>query len=218
MKLRWGIFGACAAAVLVAAAALSRRAPFDTRAVADAETRMWFAYYSGEAPLISGYLEEMLRTQFGIDPYSSQEVARRMSIAAMRFRSTSGGYETNTLPYLTEAYRVLAANAGASFNPYETAQAELAWWIARRSPETNSTEAIGARITDLYRNLYGGDHPSFETAGRLRAEAAALRDAGRDHADWHRIRKLLRRSYAELGKAARAAPRTEAPPPPPAGT
>lgn len=217
MTRRGLMVAACAAAAIVAAVALRPRAPFDTAAVADAETRMWFAYYSGETPMISGYLEEMLRRQFGVPVYPSQEVARRFSIAAMRFRSVQGGYETNTLPYLTEAYRVLAANAGATFNPYEAAKAELAWWIARRAPETNSVEAIGASIANLYRTLYGGDHPSFETAGRLRAEAAALRDAGRGNADWHRIRTLLRRSYAELGRAARAAPSTNAAPPPPAG-
>lgn len=215
MTRRGFLVVACAAAAILAAVALRPRAPFDTAAVADAETRMWFSYYSGETPMISAYMEEILRRQFKIPVYPSQEVARRFSIAAMRFRSVTGGYETNTLPYLTEAYRVLAANAEATFNPYEAAKAELAWWIARRAPETNSVEAIGAAIANLYRTLYGGDHPGFAAAGRLRAEAAALRDAGRGNADWHRIRTLLRRSYAELGRAVRATP-TPPPPPPPA--
>jgi hypothetical protein len=215
MKVIWTVVGACAAAAAIAVAVSVRRAPFDTRGVADAEARMWRASYSGETHMISPCMEEMLRGQFGIEPYPSQAVARRMAIASMRFRSVQGGYETNTLPFLTEAYRVLSAVSGLAFNPREAARAELAWWMARRSPGTNSVEVVGDSIANLYRTLYGGDHPSFATAGRLRAEAAALRDANREKTDWHQVRALLRRSYAELGKAARTAPRTDRTPPPP---
>ncbi len=215
MKMLWTVVGACAAAAALAVALSARRAPFDTLGVADAEARMWRASYSGETHMISPCMEEMLRGQFGIEVYPSQEVARRRAIASMRFRSAQGGYETNTLPFLTEAYRVLSAVSGLNFNPHEAARAELAWWAARRGPGTNSVDAIGESIANLYRTLYGGDHPSFATAGRLRAEAAALRDAGREKTDWHQVRALLRRSYAELGKAVRAAPRAAVPPPPP---
>ncbi len=205
MRVRWLVMIVCTA---VAAAAFGLRhawrAPFDTKRVADAETRMWFAGSSGQTPMVSSYAEEMLRAQFNLPAYPSREVARRMAIAAMRFRHSKGNAETNVLPSLTEAYRVLAGASGSAFNPREAALAELGWWTARRSPDGNDVAVIGERIAGLYRVLYCGDHPSLAAAGRLRAEAASLRDAKGLNADWHRIRMLLRKSYAELGRAARS--------------
>lgn len=205
MRVRWGVMvvciGAAAAAVGIRHA---RRAPFDAKRVADAETRMWFAGASGQTPMVSSYAEEMLRAQFNLTAYPSREVARRRAIAAARFRHAKTDPSTHALPYLTEAYRVLAAASGSAFNPRDAALAELAWWTARRSPSGSDVKVIGEHIADLYRILYGGDHPALAEAGRRRAEAASLRDAKGVNADWHRIRMLLRKSYAELGRAARS--------------
>lgn len=46
--------------------------------------------------------------------------------------------------------------------------------------------------------LYGGMEPEFTQAGLLRAEAAALRDAGHEAPDWKRVEELLKESCEAL--------------------
>ena len=56
----------------------------------------------------------------------------------------------------------------------------------------------GALIADEYALLYEAPREQVATAGLLRAEAAALRDARAAKPDWDAIGDLLRQSYREL--------------------
>ena len=48
--------------------------------------------------------------------------------------------------------------------------------------------------------LYGYESDAFVNAGQLRADAAAIRDAGKENADWKLIEEKLFQSYKELEK------------------
>ena len=48
--------------------------------------------------------------------------------------------------------------------------------------------------------MYGAANPDIERAGLLRAQAAALCDAGRENADWVRVEAILVESYSALHK------------------
>lgn len=68
----------------------------------------------------------------------------------------------------------------------------------RRTPGRQDTETVGASIGALYALLYGRHNEKIEAAGFLRAEAAALRDAGGANADWPQIESMLQVSYSRL--------------------
>jgi hypothetical protein len=69
------------------------------------------------------------------------------------------------------------------------------------SPGRNSAEQVGELIADEYALLYETSRERMSAAARLRAEAAALRDAGADAPDWATIGGLLHQSYRELKAA-----------------
>ena len=50
----------------------------------------------------------------------------------------------------------------------------------------------------FYALLYGDTNPDIQRAGLLRAQAAALRDAGGANADWPKVEALLVDSYTSL--------------------
>jgi hypothetical protein len=176
------------------------RPSFDADKVAQAETEMWRAYYGEDRTQLGLTLITLLRSQHGLSLVEAKNIGQLFARSAMEFQSTKSGYEKTVLPYLTEAYGRIQQASGASFDHKEAARAELAWWVARRTPGQDSTEQVGAKITELYVILYGGDHPSFHKAGLLRAQAAAVRDSGEASADWGRVEELLRESYREVGK------------------
>ena len=173
------------------------RPPFDPDAVARAEAAMWKGYYDGNRVRVALSLMELLRVQFGMTLSEARAVAQPLARAALAFKPARDRYAERVLPDLTEAYRRIARFSGAAFDPEAAARAELAWWVARRTPETKSPDQVGARIAALYAVLNGAPHPAFERAGRLRAEAAQLRYSGRANPDWPRIETLLRDSYRE---------------------
>jgi hypothetical protein len=59
---------------------------------------------------------------------------------------------------------------------------------------------VGRLIAELYAKLYGRTNADIEQAGLLRAQAAALRDAGGVNADWARVEQMLVESYTRLAK------------------
>ena len=75
----------------------------------------------------------------------------------------------------------------AGYDPAVVARAELAWWVARRDPRTSSVDNVGALIAEEYALFYEVPVTRVAEAGRLRAEAAALRDRGGQQADWAAI-------------------------------
>ncbi|NQT92770.1 MAG: hypothetical protein HQ559_08415 [Lentisphaerae bacterium] len=192
----------CAMAILVAAAARGETPPlvpsFDPDKVAEAETKMWKAYYSMDKAGVVAQLRTLIQQQHGVTAQQAREISEAFGRSAMMFELASGNYDVLVLPDLTKAYIMAKAASGASFDPKKAARAELAWWVARRTPGKDSAEQVGKKIAELYTLLFGGKHRSFEKAGLLRAQAAGLRDRGGRNADWARVQKLLQQSYRSI--------------------
>lgn len=176
------------------------RPTVDLAKVARAEARMWQAYYDGDRTQLALLLVSLLRNQYGLSLPEAKEAGERLAGAAMKFHAARGDYENVALGDLVDAYRVIARATGRSFDPEAVARAELAWWVARRTPGQNSVEQVGEKIAELYALLYGGDLFAFHDAGLLRAESARLRDTGGKNADWPRFEALLLQSYGELAR------------------
>lgn len=174
---------------------------FDPAKVAAAETRMWKAYYNGNKEQIGLELIALLQNQYGTSMLQAKKIAEHLATAAMKFKDSRNNYEEKTLPDLIEAYLLIKAISGESFDPEQVAKAELAWWIARRTKGKNSVEQVGTKIAQLYGLIYGVKYTTFLQAGILRAEAGRLRDSGGKNADWIQVEKLLRQSYEEVEKA-----------------
>ncbi len=175
----------------------------DPDKIAIAETRMWQAYYAGDLSRLNSEMVALLRAQFGLASADAERIARSLSFAAMKFAISGGNYEQVVLPDLEVAYLQLRAVLKLSFDPREAARAELAWWVARRTPGQDNPQQIGKRIARLYAILYGRERPEFLEAGVLRAEAAQLRDRRGMNSDWTEVERLLRRSYRVLADAVR---------------
>lgn len=182
------------------AAAVPADAPlaFDADLVAAAEARMWRAYYGGNSERVGLELVTLMRTQFGLDSMQAAGIAMPLAEAAAKFQSATGNYEAAALAPLRTAYLRLAQASGRDFDPDTAARAELAWWVARRTPGDDSAENVGDLIAELYAILYGKSDPHLARAGRLRAEAAHLRDTGGAQ---EQIEQLLRESYRHLAAA-----------------
>jgi len=180
---------------------LLNRPPFDPVVVGKAEAGMWQAYYTGNQGRIAVYLVQLLRTQYGLTPLEAKRVGEQFAAAAMAFKSATGDYTAKVLPPLIDAYSRLGEATGSTFEPARVAEAELAWWVARRAGGPDSTEVVGRKIGELYATLHGEEHPAFQEAGLLRARAAHLRDVGGKNADWSEIQAMLIQSYTALARA-----------------
>jgi hypothetical protein len=173
----------------------------DAGRIAAAETQMWKAYYTLDLGGIHGELIKLLQAQFGISLDDADPVARNLATAAMKFETGGANNETEIKADLVRAYRRIAVVTKRNFDPQKAAQAELAWWVARRTPGRNSPEEVGKLIGSLYSVLYGSEKPEFAKAGILRAQAAHLRDQGGMNCDWSAVERLLKSSYQTLLQA-----------------
>lgn len=174
------------------------RSEYDAGKIAAAETAMWKAYYTGDRKALVYQLLVLERAQFRLTWAEAVSISRNLANAAMTFHALNGGYEEKVLPDLIAAYAKIKTARNLKFNPETAARAELNWWVARRDPNRNTIESVGSDIGELYGILYGGSKDEFKQAGILRAEAAALRDEGKENADWRRIDYLLYKSYSIL--------------------
>ncbi len=173
---------------------------FDATAIAEAETHMWQAYYTGDGETLGLEMVVLLREQFGLSLKSAYEVVQPMARGAMAFARAQGNYEAEALPHIEQSYRRIAQACGkeSEWDAKALAQKELDWWVARRTPGQDSPEQVGAIIAELYTMLYGKTNDHIEKAGLLRAQAAALRDEGGLNADWPKVQELLVASYTAL--------------------
>jgi len=170
---------------------------FDPYRIADLELRMWQAYYDRDTIRLFRLLVVTLREQYDFSWLTSVSAALDLAQAASTFAELRSNYQS-VLPDLEAAYTTTRDWLDAGFDPAEVARAELAWWVARRTPGKNSPEQGGALIADEYALLYEAPRFSVTRAGLLRAEAAALRDAQADNPDWARIGQMLTDSYVDL--------------------
>jgi hypothetical protein len=197
------IVGVVAVLCTVGYPAFSEVPGFDPDRIAAAETRMWQAYYTRDLSRLHGEMADLLRAQFRIPPADAERIAKSLVGAAMNFTIPGANYEQVVLPDLEVAYLQLRALLKLSFDPREAARAELAWWIARRTPGRDNPQQVGRQIARLYSVIYGVDRPEFLEAGILRAEAAQLCDRSGPNCDWKRVEGLLLRSYRVLADAVR---------------
>ncbi len=170
----------------------------DPDKVATAETRMWQAYYANDHIALRQELTNLLRNQFGISVSDADEIGELLAVAAVKFESATSNYQTLVLPDLELAYSRLKGKLDVEFDPKEAAGAELGWWVARRTPGSDSAEEVGRLIARLYVVLFGENQPAFERAGLLRAQATYIRDEGGAACDWDMIEQLLHDSYQAL--------------------
>ena len=170
---------------------------FDPDRLADLEVRMWQAYYSKERVRLFALLVTMLHEQYRYSWATAAEESVHLARAAATFADLRDRYD-QVLPDLEQAYAEARAWTGAAFDPRAVAQAELAWWVARRIPGQSSPEHDGRLMADEYALLYETTPERVERAAVLRAEAGALRDADASRPDWETIRRLLEDSYRDL--------------------
>lgn len=172
----------------------------DPKAVAAAETRMWQAYYSADPLRLHRELMSLLQAQFDLKPADANVIAQSLAMAAFKFETSQEGYALTALPDLQQAFADLKRVTGRRFDAKQAAKAELAWWVARRTPGQDSAQQVGQGIGAVYAILYGRSKPEFIEAGVLRAEAGRLRDQGGANCDWQQVEALLERSYQTLAK------------------
>ena len=166
---------------------------FDAQALAASETRMWKAYYSKDTKSLRKEMYTTLREQFGLSRYRTFMVSGRLTLAAGTFAMS--GNKPEVLNNVEKAYTHVRDATGEDFDPRAVAEAEVAWWAARRTPGKNSVEEVGGIIAHLYATLYGQTNADIEEAGYLRAKAARVRD---ESSNWLEVERLLQQSYAYL--------------------
>ncbi len=171
---------------------------FNPQRVASAEARMWQAYYGKRMGALAVEMAGLMREQMGASLWTTQRVIAPMAEGTKIFARGQGDYRREVLPKLESSYARLGKACGEPWDAHEVAQAELSWWVARRTPGENAPEQVGAKIAHLYTLIYKRDNADVQKAGVLRAKAAALRDQGGDNADWPAIEAMLLESYTAL--------------------
>ena len=170
---------------------------FNADRLASLETRMWQASYSKQRVRLFSLLVTLLHEQYHYSWATAAVEGFHLARAAATFDDLHDHYDV-VLPDLEAAYGNVRAWTDAGFDPRAVAQAELAWWVARRVPGQNSPEQIGALIADEYALLYESTRERMSAAALLRAQAGALRDAHAQAPDWSAVTGLLQASYREL--------------------
>lgn len=170
---------------------------FNPDRVAELEVGMWQAYYEKQRVRLFSTLVTTLREQYGFSWPIATATAFSLAKAAVAFGDATGDYD-RAIPDLTRGFERIQRATASRFDPHRVAEAELAWWVARRTPGHDSPEEVGRLIAELYAGLYGKPVDEMFVAGQLRASAAALRDAQATEPDWITIATLLRRSYRSL--------------------
>jgi hypothetical protein len=183
-------------------------ADFDPDRLAALETAMWKAYYRRQPARLYGYLLQGLHEQAHASWPRALVASLFLTKAAAQFAGSTGGYD-RFAPDIARGYRLLGLPAHVDAE--EVARRELRWWVVRREVGLAAGAAAGDAITRLYAGLYGIPEPAVAEAGRLRGEAAEIRDrgatldpggpTGRGAEYWPRVARLLRDSYRALHAA-----------------
>ena len=183
-------------------------ADFDPERLADLETRMWMAYYRRQPARLYGYLLRGLREQAHISWPGAIAASLFLTKAAAQFGRSTGGYGGFARD-IARGYRLLGLPSSVVAG--EVARRELRWWVVRREIGLAAGAAAGEAITRLYASLYDVPGSTVAEAGRLRGEAAEVRDrgatadpdgpTGRGVAYWPQVARLLRESYRSLHAA-----------------
>jgi hypothetical protein len=181
---------------------------FDPDRLATLETRMWKAYYRRQPLRLFAWLVFGLKEQARVSWPRALVASLWLTRAAARFSRAQGGYERSA-PDIAKGYRLLGLPADV--DAVEVARRELRWWVVRREIGLAAGQAAGDAITGLYATLYDVPEDAVAEAGRLRGQAAEVRDrgaaadpdgaTGAGRAYWPEVARLLRASYRSLGAA-----------------
>jgi hypothetical protein len=183
-------------------------ADFDPDRLADLETAMWKAYYRRQPARLFGLLIQGLREQAHASWPRALAAGFFLTKGAAGFARATDGYD-RFAPDIARGYRLLGLPT--HIDAEEVARRELRWWVVRREIGLAAGAAAGEAITRLYAAIYALPESVVSEAGRLRGEAAEVRDRGaaedpddpraRGLAYWPEVARLLRRSYRELHAA-----------------
>lgn len=181
---------------------------FDPDRLARLELAMWKAYYRREAARLFRLLVRANREQARVGWLQALVAAFWLAWAAARFGRSTGDYDRFEAP-IARGYRWLGLPADVDV--IEVARRELRWWVVRREIGLAAGEAAGEAITALYAELYDLPEAQVAEAGRLRGQAAEVRDrgatidpdgpGGEGRAYWPEVARLLRQSYRSLSEA-----------------
>jgi hypothetical protein len=187
---------------------------FDPDRLAGLELAMWKAYYRRQPGRLFRLLVRANQAQAGVGYVRAVLAAFWLALAAARFGASGGDYERFAGP-IARGYRWLGLPDHLDVD--EVARRELRWWVVRREIGLAAGDAAGEAIAALYAALYEVPASAVAEAGRLRGQAAEVRDrgatldadgpAGEGRAYWPEVARLLRASYHALsGALARPAP------------
>ena len=181
---------------------------FDPDRLASLETRMWKAYYRGQAARLFALLVLANREQASVSWARALLAAFYLARAAVRFSRSDGAYE-RFAPDIVRGYRLLGLPEHVDAD--EVARRELRWWVVRREIGLAAGVAAGDAITALYAAIYDLPEATVAEAGALRGRAAEVRDRGAaedpdgprgpGRAYWPEVARLLRDSYRSLREA-----------------
>jgi hypothetical protein len=181
---------------------------FDPDRLATLETRMWKAYYRRQPLRLFAWLVFGLKEQVRVSWPRAVVASLWLTRAAARFSRAQGDYERYA-PDIARGYRLLGLPGDV--DAVEVARRELCWWVVRREIGLAAGEAAGDAITGLYAALYQVPEDAVAEAGRLRGQAAEVRDrgaaadpdgaTGTGRAYWPEVARLLRDSYRSLRAA-----------------
>jgi len=179
---------------------------------------MWKAYYRREPARLFRLLVRANQAQAGADWLHAVMAAFWLAWAAARFGRATGDYD-RFAPEIARGYRWLGLPEHVDID--EVARRELRWWVVRREIGLAAGPAAGDAIASLYAELYDVPTEAVEEAGRLRGQAAEVRDRGAaidpdgstgdGRAYWPEVARLLRLSYRSLSTALSASPAPPAP-------
>jgi len=181
---------------------------FDPDRLARLELAMWKAYYRRQAGQLFRLLIRANIEQARVSFPRAVVAAFWLTWAAARFAGSTGDYD-RFAPPLARGYRWLGLPSHVDAE--EVARRELRWWVVRREIGLAAGAAAGDAITDLYSALYEVPASTVAEAGRLRGQAAEVRDrgaaldpdgpSGEGQGYWPEVARLLRESYRALSRA-----------------
>lgn len=183
-------------------------AGFDPDRLALLELRAWKAYYRRQPVRLFGLLVLANHEQAHVWWHRALLAAFYLARGASRFARATSDYDRFT-PDIVRGYRTLGLPP--TVDAQEVARRELRWWVVRREIGPAAGEEAGKAITALYSAIYDLPEEAVAEAGRLRGQAAEVRDRGAaddpegqtaaGRAYWPEVARLLRDSYRSLDAA-----------------
>ncbi len=150
-------------------------ADFDPDRLALLELRMWKAYYRRQPARLFGNLVLGLREQGGASWTRALLAAIYLTRAAVGFARATGDYE-RFAPDVARGYRMVGLPTTVDVEA--VAREELRWWVVRREIGLAAGTEAGTTISRLYAAFYRVPEERVAEAGRLRGQAAEVRDRG----------------------------------------